>query len=232
MLNNRIQLSFSLLLALLVHGVLAWWLSHLAAPPKPQPVTLLSMAWLDDLPEQKSTQSDKTVPPLKAQDEVPELEPVLTTKSVAPPLLPKPVPKPVVKHVVKNTPVAEPTTKEAVSEVPAAVQSTVTPTTNQVSSPQKALVQAQADYLNNPKPAYPRISKRMGEQGEVRLRVQVGSSGDVLSIELARSSGFERLDEAAIMAVKGWKFKPAMQGDQAVSSWVEIPVKFVLEDGT
>lgn len=230
MLNNPIRMSLALLFALLVHGALAWWLSQLAPPPKPQPVTLLSMEWLDDLPEQKPTQPDQLTPPPQAQDEQPEPEPILTTKSVAPPPPPKPLPKPPVKQVVKKEPVAEPVAKEAITEAPAPVQQVAAPTNNQESAPQKALVRAQADYLNNPKPTYSRISKRMGEQGEVRLRVQVGASGDVLSVELARSSGFERLDEAAITAVKGWKFKPAMQGEQAVSSWVEVPVKFVLED--
>jgi protein TonB len=95
---------------------------------------------------------------------------------------------------------------------------------------QKPLVRAEADYLNNPKPSYPRLSKRMGEQGEVRLRVLVAVDGRVASVQLSRSSGFERLDEAALESVKQWRFKPATQGGEPVETWVEVPVKFVLEN--
>ncbi len=85
-----------------------------------------------------------------------------------------------------------------------------------------------AAYLDNPPPAYPASSKRFGETGTVTLRVQVGANGRAESVEVAQSSGFERLDRAALDAVRRWKFLPARQGDQAVAASVLVPLNFEL----
>ncbi len=85
-----------------------------------------------------------------------------------------------------------------------------------------------AEYLDNPKPAYPSASRRMGEEGEVRLRVQVDITGQPQQIEIFRSSGFPRLDQAALDTVRQWRFVPARQGDQPIPAWVIVPIKFSL----
>ena len=85
-----------------------------------------------------------------------------------------------------------------------------------------------ADYLNNPKPAYPSMSKRLGEEGQVLLRVLVGQEGGAEQIQVLRSSGFARLDEAAQAAVSRWRFIPAKVGNDATTAWVQVPVTFEL----
>lgn len=85
-----------------------------------------------------------------------------------------------------------------------------------------------ADYLNNPKPAYPSMSKRLGEEGQVLLRVLVGQEGGAEQIEVLRSSGFTRLDDAARVAVSKWRFVPAKVGSNATQAWVQVPVTFEL----
>ncbi|MGQ0530350.1 MAG: energy transducer TonB [Panacagrimonas sp.] len=85
-----------------------------------------------------------------------------------------------------------------------------------------------AAYLDNPPPAYPLSSKRLGETGTVLLRVRVSEMGRAESVELERSSGFARLDRAAIDAVRQWKFVPAKQADVAVPAYVLIPLNFDL----
>lgn len=85
-----------------------------------------------------------------------------------------------------------------------------------------------ADYLQNPKPAYPHISKRLGEEGKVLLRVFVTANGLAEKIELRASSGFHRLDQAAQEAVARWRFVPAKRGEQAVTAWVVVPIVFSL----
>ena len=85
-----------------------------------------------------------------------------------------------------------------------------------------------ADYLDNPAPSYPSISRRMGEQGKVLLRVYVEADGLPSKVEVRTSSGAERLDQAALEAVRRWKFVPAKQGDKAVPAYVVIPVLFNL----
>lgn len=85
-----------------------------------------------------------------------------------------------------------------------------------------------ADYLDNPKPPYPSLSRRMGEEGEVRLRVQVDAAGNAQQVELQTSSGFPRLDQSALDTVRRWRFVPARQGDQPVPASVIVPIQFSL----
>lgn len=86
-----------------------------------------------------------------------------------------------------------------------------------------------ADYLANPKPPYPALSKRLGEQGIVRLNVLVNPDGSVAQLELAQSSGHPRLDRSAIDTVQSsWKFEPARQAGKPVSAWVIVPIQFTL----
>ena len=84
-------------------------------------------------------------------------------------------------------------------------------------------------YLNNPKPLYPPLSLELAEQGTVRLRVQVSAQGLPSVVELAQSSGFPRLDRAALTAVRRWKFVPARQGDEAIPYTFIVPVEFSLK---
>jgi protein TonB len=86
-----------------------------------------------------------------------------------------------------------------------------------------------AAYLQNPPPAYPALARRMHEQGRVLLRVLVTAEGLAERVELKTGSGAERLDRAALDAVKRWRFIPARQGEQAVSAWVVVPISFSLE---
>ena len=85
-----------------------------------------------------------------------------------------------------------------------------------------------ADYLNNPKPQYPKMSAARREQGVVMLRVYVLPSGLPDTVELKRSSGSVRLDEAALATVRQWRFVPARRGDVPVAAWVLVPVAFSL----
>ena len=86
-----------------------------------------------------------------------------------------------------------------------------------------------ADYLHNPKPVYPAMSRRNGEEGKVLLRVRVSPLGAALDVDIKQSSGFSRLDEAAREVVGRWRFVPARRGDEAIESSVVVPITFTLE---
>ncbi len=86
-----------------------------------------------------------------------------------------------------------------------------------------------ADYLHNPAPQYPNMARRKGEQGRVLLKVLVTLNGDAGNVSLVKSSGSTYLDEAAINAVKNWKFIPARSNNEAVSGYVTVPISFSLE---
>ena len=79
-------------------------------------------------------------------------------------------------------------------------------------------------------PAYPPASRRAGEAGQVQLRVLVDESGRPREVKILRSSGFGRLDEAAVAAIKRWLFAPARQGSGPVSAWTQVNVTFRLQD--
>ena len=83
-------------------------------------------------------------------------------------------------------------------------------------------------YMNNPEPVYPSLSRRRGEEGRVLLRVLVSEEGAATQVSLEKTSGWEQLDEAAIEAVRQWRFIPARKGGQNLSAYVLVPIKFSL----
>ena len=88
---------------------------------------------------------------------------------------------------------------------------------------------AHADYASNPPPIYPAAARRREQQGTVTVRVLIGADGSVERAEIADSSGFDALDDAALDTVRSrWRFVPARQGGAAVESWVLVPIRFAL----
>ncbi len=87
---------------------------------------------------------------------------------------------------------------------------------------------AQPDYAAIAPPSYPRLARRRGWQGVVRLRVRVSPDGRVLDASVEQSSGYRVLDRAALEAVRGWRFRPAVRGGEPVASEVVVPVRFSL----
>ena len=86
-----------------------------------------------------------------------------------------------------------------------------------------------ADYLNNPRPGYPAIARRLGITGRVLLEVMVSATGSPEKVALRDTSGNEQLDQAALDAVRGWRFVPARRGDMPVVATVLVPIRFELE---
>lgn len=87
-----------------------------------------------------------------------------------------------------------------------------------------------AAYLHNPRPPYPRASRRLGESGQVLLLVQVSAQGTASQVSLKKSSGFARLDQSALQTIKTWKFIPARRGAANIAASVIVPVRFALND--
>ena len=85
------------------------------------------------------------------------------------------------------------------------------------------------DYFQNPPPEYPELAKQMRQEGRVMLSVTVDRQGLPIKVEIAQSSGFRLLDQAALKAVSHWKFQPGRIGDFPVESQVTVPVRFRLE---
>ncbi|MFN5349920.1 MAG: energy transducer TonB [Polaromonas sp.] len=95
--------------------------------------------------------------------------------------------------------------------------------------PPVQLPSSDADYLQNPRPPYPPISRRMNEQGKTTVRVLIGADGQPQRAEIAKSSGFSRLDDAALATVMRWRFVPGKRGGVAEAMWFNVPINWVLE---
>lgn len=78
-------------------------------------------------------------------------------------------------------------------------------------------------------PAYPPLSRRLNEEGKVVLRVELDEQGHVSAARVATTSGFARLDESALAAVKTWRCNPARRDGQPVRAVALQPFKFVLQ---
>lgn len=153
---------------------------------------------------------------------------------------PKPRPKPVVRQ---QQPVPQPVLQQEPSPVapvvappepaPPVVVAEPTPAAPAPPAPpappRVELPSSSADYLNNPRPPYPALSKRMGEQGKVVVRVFIETNGTASRAEVRTSSGYERLDQTAIQTVQRWRYVPGKRNGVAEAMWFNIPINFVLE---
>lgn len=92
------------------------------------------------------------------------------------------------------------------------------------------MVEDKPGYMKNPPPAYPQAALERGQQGLVILRVEIDPSGRAKQVSVQQGSGYRLLDDAALKAVRKWKFEPAKLGNMAVESKADVPIRFVLED--
>ncbi len=170
----------------------------------------------------------------------PALAPVPRLLPVAPPppkkQLPAPRPKPV-RSVPAPVPIAAATVAmaeppPAAIEAPPAPEPTPAPPPMPAPAPPAAIEAPHfnAAYLNNPSPAYPAAARRRGQEGRVLVRAEVLADGRCSRVELKQGSGHELLDQAALEAVRKWRFVPARQGEQAVTAWVDVPIAFKLKN--
>lgn len=86
-----------------------------------------------------------------------------------------------------------------------------------------------AGHLKNPPPSYPRLSKRMREEGVVILELWVLEDGTVAEITVRTSSGYPRLDNAALIAVSKWRYTPATRNGEAMAYRYEQPIEFAMK---
>ena len=100
-----------------------------------------------------------------------------------------------------------------------------------VAAPQPVLLSAELSVScsDRPPPSYPKQSLRLGEQGKTVLLVELDELGQVANVVVKTKSGFPRLDEAAVNAVKSWRCTPAKRNGVAVRSVALQPFNFALK---
>jgi protein TonB len=75
---------------------------------------------------------------------------------------------------------------------------------------------------------YSRISAKMRESGKAVVRVYIDEAGMPHNVQLATSTGFARLDDSALLAVRNCRFKPYLENGSAVAGWALVPIEFEL----
>lgn len=223
-----------MLLVVALHAaVIAWLVMHqepAIIEPKPEPMTVS----LITLPAKKEeAPAPEVVPIIKQQ---PVVKPVVKPKET--PVKPIERPAPVVERIVETTPDQprfEASTQPSAPPLETPVAAAPSKPAPVVSAPPKQEVVEKEEppkfgvaYLHNPAPEYPRLSKRAGEEGKVLMKVLVSPDGRPESVDVVSSSGFERLDKAAVNAVTQWRFVPGRKGDKTVSAYVNVPLSFSL----
>lgn len=200
--KSKYTLHYSLLLVLLAHaGVLG---AVLFAPESPAPVVI----------------EPPTIQGVIVASESIEKPP----EPVPPPPEPKQLPIP--KTILPKAPPSERAIKEDAQPEP-----TPQVEPQKIAEPVAAPVvppRADASQLNNPTPIYPALSRRLREEGIVLLEILVKADGSLGEIRLKKSSGSNRLDDAALRAVKNWHFLPAKRDGEAIDFWYELPIEFSL----
>ena len=140
---------------------------------------------------------------------------------------PSPAPAP---FVVTAPPPERPAPVVAPAPPPVAVAPPTAPPAPPALPPAPKIIPASAvQYLEPIALEYPRLSKRNGETGRVLISVYIDEAGLAKNLQVNRSSGHPRLDEAAFAAVQKARFKPYTENGMPIAGWAFIPLEFELE---
>lgn len=138
---------------------------------------------------------------------------------------PRPVDKPQPQQIVAAAPVLAPADYVAPPPPPAPVAEAPP----RAAGPVTLGAELSVSCPERRPPAYPPLSRRLGEEGKAVLRVELDEQGAVSAAQVATSSGFARLDEAALAAVKTWRCTPAQRDGRPVRAVALQPFKFMLQ---
>ncbi|QDW50905.1 energy transducer TonB [Burkholderia sp. KBS0801] len=214
---------------LAAHAIMltAAWLHRNAPPPKSVEVQSITAQLITPAPiaQQVAAESiPQPAPPKPTPRVKPKVEPKPVQKAA------KPTPQPVAQSPAPSptpAPAADPTPAPA---APAAAAPAATPgparETMQVSAP-KNVPTLQCNFV---KPDYPSMSRRRGESGTAYVHFVVGVTGKIESVELQKSSGYPRLDDAALDAMRSTTCRPYIENGQAIRAARTQPYNFGLTD--
>lgn len=192
-----------LLLVVALHAALLYGLWSHRLLPLPPDVTTLFVSFVAPPSLPKVEQPPRREPPKPRPEEKPQPRQLVAEASVTSPLevAVPPAPTPAITAPAESGPIGPVTLGAELS----------------VSCPERSA------------PNYPMLSRRMGETGTTVLRVELDEQGRVSSAHVATGSGFARLDEAALAAIKTWHCTPARRNGQSVRAVALQPFKFVLQ---
>lgn len=203
---------------LVLHGVAAWGLLQVDAVR--QAVAQAGPLFVDLIvpPAPVPAPEPSPQPPPRPTPKTPPRAPVIAA-------VPTPAPAP---FVVEEAP-REPAPPAPIEPPVVAVEVPAPPAPQSLPAAPRELPASAIQYLEPPAPLYPRASRRLGESGLVVVRVFVDADGRPRQLQILQSSGFVRLDEAALEGVRQARFKPPTDNGRPTAGWARIPIPFELE---
>ena len=205
-------------------------------PARPLPVAAESLEVALTAAPEEPVAVPETPPEPPPEPDLPLPEPAPEPVPAAPPEpAPLPLPEParkIVEPPKPQTPTVNPPKRKSTPAPPKSATSKLagspagvakTPVKNAGPASSKVRVRS------NPAPAYPVAARQARQEGTVTVDVEVSTTGLPLNVRLARSSGFPALDQAALAAVRRWKFEPARAAGVAVNGHVIVPLRFELK---
>lgn len=198
-----------LIFVVALHATALWGLWQYRLIPAPPDAMTLFVNFISPPVPDKPVGPKQPLPPKAKQIEKPRQIIAATAAVVAPVdyVVPTPSPQPALPPAVEA-----PVVSKSLPSGPVALATELA-----VACPERTA------------PAYPSLSRRFEEEGTVVLRVELDETGRVSVVAVQRSSGFVRLDEAALGAVRTWRCTPAQRDGQPVRATALQPFKFVLQ---
>lgn len=222
MYENRIEKLVGLVLVVAIHVALLYVaMSYKLIPPPQEALTLMVNLIKPPPPPKEEPPPEPPKPPPPKE--------VKLIKKQKPIELPKPAPV-----LVAEAPVVAPTEPVSPPSPPEPIQETPPPEPVVEAPPPKpaAPVQITGDMLQcsqKSEPNYPPASRRVGEQGSVKLRLELDETGHITSAKVIESSGHTRLDNAGLATVKNWRCQAATRDGQPVRAVALQTFDFILE---
>lgn len=173
-------------------------------------------------PEKMETLFVNFISPPKPKEE-PKIEP-------PPPAKPKPVKQPETRQLVAETPTVK--QNDIVAPPPPVIVAEPEPVAKPAQMPPGPVMMTSELSVACPElsaPSYPSVSRKLGEEGKLVLRVELDESGHVSAVRVTDSSGYKRLDDAAIAAVRTWHCTPPRRDGKPVKAIALQPFNFQLD---
>lgn len=233
--------SAALLAVLALHAVALHVLWNAAtprvavSPPEPLMVSLISPPFEPARLVPPSAPPAPHPPPSRPRQQAEALSPRRPAVAEVHPADPAPAPVPAATPVLAAPPVVGAAPRPELPATPAASQragpATAPPGAGGLpQGPIDLPGQLEVACPDRPPPAYPPLARRMGEQGDVVLRVELNEDGSVAAARVQRSSGHVRLDDAALAAIRTWHCSPPTRGGHPMRAVAMQPFHFVLAD--
>lgn len=208
------DLFFAVIIALVIHTGVAF--THIYTSPPP--VHFKGKKYSRLIISMVSTRTPDVIPVVKKKREVVVKE---KKEIIKPKIQSIPIPK---KEIAKETTILEKVENKPVSSS----ISEVSPSPAPIETAKEVL--AVPRYGENTPPPYPAVARRRGYEGMVILSAEILVNGNVGKLKIKKSSGYGMLDRSALETVRKWKFEPGRKMGYPVTMYVEVPVRFVLND--